>query len=562
MKPVPNFQENAVVEMGRLLALVPDAMLVTNRDGAIVVANTLVEQLFGYGHGELLGQPVEVLLPERVRHKHESHRAGYLRDPKPRAMGAGLELTGLRKDGTEFPVEISLNAFDVAGEALVVAAIRDVTERKAAAAAAARLAHNEQIRSRIVSEAVDHFVKTHSDPAELMAWIARYVVASIGDGCVIRLLSEDRQYLDVGAIDHNDPEALACLRELLAARREQVGEGPTSRVVLTGEPYVVPVVPHEAFVASLPLRARPFAEAFAVHSLLAVVLRDRGTIIGSLAVARTTPGRPYTRDEQTLLEDLAWRAATAIQGAKLRQDLKGAVQVREDFLSIAGHELKTPLAALLLQLQGIQRAVRKDPAAPVTERLEKALGSGLRMERLINELLDVSRIAAGKLQLEPAPCDLAELLREVAARFADANANANSTISIQGETQVNGHWDCVRLDQVITNLLGNAVKYGQSKPISVELRVDGKVAVLRVTDHGIGIDEEHQKKIFQRFERAVATREFGGFGLGLWITRQIVEASAGTIEVQSTAGQGSVFTVRLPIEPQQQPSEGHHAVES
>jgi signal transduction histidine kinase len=222
---------------------------------------------------------------------------------------------------------------------------------------------------------------------------------------------------------------------------------------------------------------------------------------------------------------------------------------------MAGLELRTPLATLLMQLQGVQRTLRKDPTAKVEERLAKAERSGLRLEKLINQLLDISRIAAGRLSLEPEAFNLADLVKEVVARFSEASLMANSPITIQPEMALNGVWDRERIDQVITNLISNAVKYGRGKPIEVELSSEAGYALVRVIDHGIGIDVANQQKIFQRFERAVASREFGGIGLGLWITRQIVDATGGTIEVKSAPGAGATFSVRLPLTPR----DGAHA---
>jgi signal transduction histidine kinase len=230
-------------------------------------------------------------------------------------------------------------------------------------------------------------------------------------------------------------------------------------------------------------------------------------------------------------------------------ELREALQVREDFLATAGHELRTPLTSMQLQVQSLERMARKDPAlGPLADRLAKVSRSGLRMEKLINQLLDVSRINAGRLLLDPEPVDLAELMSEVLARYGDATDKTSSAIDVLGaDAKVLGHWDRLRVDQVITNLVENALKYGKSNPITVELRVEGNDAVLRVVDRGVGIDEAHQKKIFRRFERVGETREVGGFGLGLWISRQIVEASGGSIELESTPGRGSAFTVRLPM---------------
>jgi PAS domain S-box-containing protein len=237
-------------------------------------------------------------------------------------------------------------------------------------------------------------------------------------------------------------------------------------------------------------------------------------------------------------------AAIECLRAEREAELKASIQARDDFLSIAGHELRTPLSAMLMQIQAIERYGQKDPAR-MGERLARAGNSGLRLARLINQLLDVSRISTGTLRLEPERVNLSDVVRDVVTRFLEASASC--PIAIHDEGPVFGLWDRLRLEQVVDNLVGNALKYGQGKPIDVSLESGDAEALLRVIDHGIGIDEGHQKRIFQRFERAVATRDFGGFGLGLWISRQIVEASGGTIQVESMPGEGSIFTVHLPM---------------
>ena len=176
------------------------------------------------------------------------------------------------------------------------------------------------------------------------------------------------------------------------------------------------------------------------------------------------------------------------------------------------------------------------------QRLDKAATAGTRLERLIDELLDVSRITLGRLHLEPEPMQLDELVREVVERFTES---ANTKITVDA-TPVSGTWDRARLDQVISNLIANALKYGNNEPIQLTVTRTNADAILRVTDHGIGIATEEQSRIFERFERAVQHREDGGFGLGLWIARQIVEASGGTIEVTSAPNRGATFTVSLP----------------
>jgi signal transduction histidine kinase len=227
--------------------------------------------------------------------------------------------------------------------------------------------------------------------------------------------------------------------------------------------------------------------------------------------------------------------------------------VRDDFLHVAGHELKTPLAALLLQLDGMLRQAQRGQFAAqpelLRERLVKTRTQAQRLERLVGELLDVSRLSSGQLVLELEEVDLAGLAREVTERLGEQAQRAGCALTVSGpEAPVVGRWDRLRVDQVLTNLLANAFKYGVGKPIELRLERVGPAARVVVRDHGIGIAAADQARIFERFERAVSDSHYGGLGLGLWICRQIVEALGGTIAVESALGQGSTFVVMLPLE--------------
>ena len=226
-----------------------------------------------------------------------------------------------------------------------------------------------------------------------------------------------------------------------------------------------------------------------------------------------------------------------------------AVQLRDEFLATAGHELRTPLSALLMQVQGLARSARvEDPK--LKQRLEKAATAGERLEKLITQILDVSRINVGRLVLDRERMRLDDVVRDVIDRFADLAAEAQCPVVLRLEP-VEGLWDRVRLEQVITNLVTNALKYGKGNMVEVETLPEGESAVLRIVDHGIGIASDDQKRIFERFERAKGTREYGGFGLGLWISRSIVEAMGGSISVRSVPGEGSTFAVKLPVQPKE-----------
>jgi PAS domain S-box-containing protein len=235
------------------------------------------------------------------------------------------------------------------------------------------------------------------------------------------------------------------------------------------------------------------------------------------------------------------------------QALHEAVRTRDEFLSIASHELRTPLSTLSLQATGLLRALRSPaeerlPEARLLRKAESLKRQADRLEALVSGLLDVSRLSRGMLDLQPEEVDLRQLAGELVERLSEASAatSAAPRVRLHAPLPVVGCWDRLRLEQVLTNLLTNALRYGRDRP--VEVRVEGTPAVARleVRDEGIGIPEEAQERIFGRFERAASSRNYGGLGLGLWLTRQLVEAMQGSVHVESRVGEGSTFTVELP----------------
>ncbi|ATB47431.1 PAS domain-containing sensor histidine kinase [Corallococcus macrosporus] len=234
--------------------------------------------------------------------------------------------------------------------------------------------------------------------------------------------------------------------------------------------------------------------------------------------------------------------------------LREALRIRDDFLSVASHELRTPLTPLQLKLTAMRRAVDSAQGGTLSsERVGRDLDMAVRQVRklveLVDDLLDVSRISVGQLKLERTPADLRELLREVIARYQPQATQAGSTVELDAPAPVQGEWDTRRVEQVLTNLLSNALKYGAGKPVHVRLREEGGQARLSVRDEGIGIAPEVLPHIFDRFMRAVSGRNYSGLGLGLYIAHQVVTAHGGGIEVHSELGRGSTFNVRLPLGP-------------
>jgi PAS domain S-box-containing protein len=229
---------------------------------------------------------------------------------------------------------------------------------------------------------------------------------------------------------------------------------------------------------------------------------------------------------------------------RLLDELRGAVRVRDDFLSIAGHELRTPLAALAAQLLGLRQLpldeTRRAQKISAAERQTRRLG------RLVDELLDVSRIVHGKLQLQRDHVDLAAVLLEATARLEEEFQRGATPLVVDATTPAYGRWDRLRLDLIVTNLLTNALRYGEKRPVRARVEADGVLARVIVADEGMGIRAEDRERIFERFVRAVPARQFGGLGVGLWLARQIAEAHGGSLRVTSEPGAGATFTLELP----------------
>ena len=235
---------------------------------------------------------------------------------------------------------------------------------------------------------------------------------------------------------------------------------------------------------------------------------------------------------------------------RLIEELREAVRARDEFVAIAAHELRNPMTPILMQVHNLAAAARSprrcrpEVLAPRLELLEHAVRDFVRRS---TTLLDVSRVAAGNVRIEPAEVDLSCVVRGVVDRAGVAARMARSPLEADLQEGVVGTWDRLALEQVAENLLSNALKFGAGKPVAVALRADGQAARLAIRDRGIGISEEDRARVFGRFERVVARREHGGFGVGLWLAGRLVAAMGGSIAVEGAPGEGTTFTVTLPL---------------
>ena len=281
------------------------------------------------------------------------------------------------------------------------------------------------------------------------------------------------------------------------------------------------------------------------HSWAVLPLLGGSGPLGTLMLGFSQP-HPLNAEERSFLLALSQQASQALERANLYLAARAAVRVREDFLSVAGHELRTPLTSLKLQLQLLERS---RPPHLSTPRLQTMGRQVDRLESLVASLLDVGRLSEGRLSLELGEVELGTLTREVLERLADVFERAGCAVHLEAPEPVRGRWDAQRLDQVLVNLLTNAAKYGAGRPVHVRVEQAGAFARLTVRDEGIGIPPEALPRLFGRFERAVSDKQYGGLGLGLYISRQLVEAMGGRVGVDSRLDEGSTFTVELPLEP-------------
>lgn len=635
-----------MAEATTFLDVSPDALLIVDTAGSIVLANRQAAQLFGYAQTDLIGQPLEQLLPERLRTAHVAHRDGYVRAPRVRPMGVGLDLLGQRQNGSEFPVDISLRPVQIERALHVVAAIRDMTtqrlleQERALQATLIDLAHDailvcdpiNRIRSwnkgaedlygwseQAALGRISHnllqtrFPSSRGDVSTSLEQIGRWegeVVQTCQDGHVVtvesrQLLLRDEQGAPTAILEMNRDASLrqrleqahapahvevlqkrTFLHQLLDALPGGVCvvHGLDARLVLANreasrvwgavwqleqslqdflEEHHIRV--HEVSGRALPperwATLRALCSGEAVLQQQEVIRQPSGASLPTLVNAVPLASAYW----QSLGDSVPLSRALPRQPAEplvlvIYQDvrlLKEAEYFKEEFIGITAHELRQPLAALkgavgtlLLQTARGHGTPLADWQQELLQDLDQATD---RLTDLTDDLLDVSHLQAGRLALQRAPTDLVSLARRVVERTQKTTTQHQVTFASQA-TCAEVLIDPRRIEQVLSNLLTNAIKYSpQGGPIRLTLTLDAPVhsaVEIQVQDHGIGIPTHQQARIFGRFMRADNAQGIGirGAGLGLYLSRTLVEQHGGQIWFESREGVGSTFFVALPLE--------------
>ncbi|HWP44026.1 MAG TPA: PAS domain S-box protein, partial [Blastocatellia bacterium] len=482
----------------------PNAMVMTDEEGRIVLVNSQVERVFGYTREELMGQPIEMLVPERFRRQHRDYRAEFANDPQTRPMAAGRDLFGLRKDGSEVPIEIGLNPIKVKGHTLTLSSIMDITERK-----------------RVEQTLADH----------------------------LHELETVMEVLPVGLLIAHDREGTRIVGNRAAREFLRIGSGADSNISLTAPPGEAPThmnvlkdgqeIPPE----ELPVQ-RAASQGIAVHNLELEVVFDDGEVKHELLNALPLfDQNGVPRGAVASLVDITDRK-------QIEADLRRANQLKDEFLATVSHELRTPLNAILGWATLLRRGILDE--ATVDRALETIERNAQAQAQLIEDLLDVSRIIAGKLRLDVKPIDLTSVIKaaiDSVQHAADARGIQLQMVLDPAASRTRG--DAARLQQVVWNLLSNSIKFTPEGGL-VQVRLDraGSQTQITVTDTGEGINPEFLPYVFDRFQQAdmSKTRRQGGLGLGLAIVRHIVELHGGAVEARSPgSGKGASFTVRLPL---------------
>lgn len=441
--------------------------------------------------------------------------------------------------------------------------LRDITERKRVELERALLFQQEQLaraqaeearqRASFLAEA-SRLLASSLDYSATLERVAQLALPSFADWSMVDVVEEDNSSHRV-VVAHFDP-AKAKLAEALRTRFPPNEEAPAGagRVLVDGK--------SELFAELEPALLRQIAgceehfevlQALGARSAVIVPLTARGKRLGAFSLVYGDSGRRYGEAELALAEDLACRAALAVDNARLYLRTREAVRARDEFLSIASHELRTPVTSLQLAAQGLLRLAGNGgfdavPPAFLRTSLETSVRQSARMAQLIDRLLDVSRIQAGRVELQLEPVDLAAVAREIVAVSREEIGSAGCELTLKADRPVVGRWDRPRLEQVTANLLSNALKYGAGKPVELRVEAAGNLGRLVVRDQGIGIPADRRERIFERFERAVSARHYSGLGLGLYIVQRVLKALGGSVKVESEEGAGATFVVELPLD--------------
>ncbi|QRK11657.1 hybrid sensor histidine kinase/response regulator [Archangium violaceum] len=497
---------------------------------------------------------------------HEALRRGpwdvILSDYCMPGFDAPSALRVLRDSGLDIPfIVVSGSVGEWEGVEVMKAGARDyfpkslLTRLPAAVSrelAEARIRHERARaeRDRALLSRASEVLARSLDFQETLEQVVRLAVPELSSWCAL-YYSDDGKTLRMAALEHEDPAQVA--RGFEMARRFPVDPGAATGpawVWRGGEPQLLTDVPSSRLevLAQSPEHLRYLLD-LRLRSVIHVPLRGRTVNLGVMTLGASEDRPRFSQSDLSVALELARRSALALENARLYLESQEAIRLRDEFLAVAAHELRTPLTTLGLQLGTLVQRARRESSGDMVERLERGLRQVRRLGTLVETLLDVSLLSTGELPLALERVDLGELAGEVLERFEAEARAVGCALTLDVPRGLVGQWDRLRVEQVVSGLLANALKFGPRQPVEVRGSSDGKVARLVVEDRGIGIPEDQLERIFERFGRAVSSRSYGGLGLGLYLARRAAEAHGGRVWAASRPGGGACFTLELPLEP-------------
>ena len=545
------------------LTSIGDGVIVTDKAGRVTLMNKVAETLTGWQLSEARGQSIETvfrIVNETSRAAVESPVTRVLRENQ--IVGLANHTVLLARDGAEHPIDDSgAPVRSAAGDPIgCVLVFRDIGERRQqerardAALAAEQVARAEaqaaETRATFLARAGD-VLNSSLEYEQTLDAVAHLAVPSIADLCVVFLLEPAGMIRRVTSA-HIDPAAEAELRALQASLIDPAGEHPAAQVIRSRQALFNPPIPEQVLstISTDPERQR-LLRSLTPPSQMIVPLISRTITLGAIALGLGASQRRYTEADLTLGYKLAQRAAGAIDNARLYGEAQAAIQARDMFLSLAAHELKNPLTAILGNIQLVERRLQRaaEPDMRLLRPAQVVHTQVRRLGHLIATLLDVSRIEAGQLQISRVPVDICALTRQVIEAVEPTITEHQLNLELPaGPLQIEG--DPGRLEQVLSNLLQNAIKYSPTGgTIRVRLARQGNQAALTISDQGIGIEPDAVPRLFEPFYRSAdaARQSVTGMGIGLYVVREIMTLHGGGVTVDSTLGQGSSFTIWLPL---------------
>lgn len=503
--------------------------------GNITSWNEASEKLYGYKEREVLGKHVNIIVPKNLVKNLDQIRVSVVKNGKSKR----IETKRLKKDGSVIDIILTLSPIkNNYGKVIGLAALtHDISGRKQQEANLRFLAE----ASKVLSASLDY--------EETLKQVADLAVPEIADWCSIDVLNEEDNSIEQIAVSHIDPKKVEFAKKLRKLNPVDLeSSSGLAKVIKTGEPLFLPHISDDE-IKKMELKKSQIAllKKLGLKAAIIMPLKYHSKIFGAITLVSAESKKHFTKNDFNMAEELSRRAVVSIENARAYKKEQQAVQLREEFISVASHELKTPVTSLKVYSQVLKKKLKANNRTNTDKYFNKMNNQIDKLNTLISDLLNVSRLKNGQLEFENKPFDINEVVKSSVELIQPTTDDHNIKIAGKINRKVKG--DAERVGQVISNLLNNAIKYSpNANRVNIILRNSKKMASITVEDFGIGIDEDKIDSLFERFYRVEGEVQstFPGLGIGLYIAKEIASRHGGEIKVKSKKGKGSKFTFLIP----------------